>query len=95
MIDIKTSSGFEVRVSERILKDWRVVKALAKVTTGSDEATTVYAMSDVLALILGKDEERLYKHIMALDDEGIVSSENVMNEAKEIIGAIGEAQKNS
>lgn len=92
MVDIKTKSGFEISISERILRDWRVVKALSRAYSSKKDASVIDAISDVLGVILGDNEERFYQHLMG--EDGVVSSEDVMDEAQEILGALGEHQKN-
>lgn len=93
MLEIKTKSGFECSVSENTLKDWRVVRALAKAYKSKDDAASVDAMSDIIALLLRDREEDFYLHLM--DEDGVVSTEKVLECAGEIMEAIGDHQKNS
>lgn len=93
MLEIKTKSGFECSVSENTLKDWRVVRALSKAYKAKDDATSVDAMSDIIAILLREREEEFYQHLM--DEDGLVMADKVLECAGEILDAIGNHQKNS
>lgn len=80
---IRTKSGFECDVDERVLKDYRFVKSLARMTKGSLES--VDAVANVIELLLGDDEE-LMRHC---ERDGFVSAEDVATEVREILGELG------
>ncbi len=92
-MDVKTKSGFECKVNERKLKDWRFAKALAKCDSG-DESKVLEGLTFVVPFLLGEDgESALMEHIS--DDEGIVSTEAIISEVREIISLVGEEIKKS
>lgn len=92
-MDVKTRSGFECKVNERKLKDWRFAKALAKCDSG-DESKVLDGLTFVVPFLLGEDgEESLMKHVE--DAEGIVSTETVISEIRDIIELVGEEVKKS
>ena len=92
-MDVKTRSGFECKVNERKLKDWRFTKALAKCDSG-DESKVLDGLTFVVPFLLGEDgEESLMKHVE--DADGIVSTESVISEIRNIIELVGEEVKKS
>ncbi|MBQ1574430.1 MAG: hypothetical protein IIZ78_25190 [Clostridiales bacterium] len=92
-MDVKTRSGFECKVNERKLKDWRFAKALAKCDSG-DESKVLDGLTFVVPFLLGEDgEESLMKHVE--DADGIVSTESVISEIRNIIELVGEEVKKS
>jgi hypothetical protein len=92
-MDVKTRSGFECKVNERKLKDWRFAKALAKCDSG-DESKVLDGLTFVVPFLLGEDgEESLMKHVE--DADGIVSTESVISEIRNIIELVGEEIKKS
>lgn len=89
---IKTKSGFEVNINERRLKDWRYVKAAAKINSGK-ETDIVEAVTFCIPFILGEDgEAALMKHVQ---EEGVVDSDKVIIEFLEITRLAGEKIKKS
>lgn len=92
-MDVKTRSGFECKVNEKKLKDWRFAKALAKCDSG-DESKVLDGLTFVVPFLLGEDgEESLMKHVE--DADGIVSTESVISEIRNIIELVGEEIKKS
>lgn len=90
---IKTKSGFECKVNEKKAADWRFVKYLA-MCDSKDESDMLKGITSAVPFLLGKDgEDALIKHLE--DEDGIVSSEAMMTEFKEIMTAIGDKAKNS
>lgn len=80
---VKTASGFEWNVNERIKKDYRMVKAVALVESGED-GKVIKGYHDLAVLMLGeKGEVALENHVM--DDEGIVEMAKMNAELTEII----------
>lgn len=92
-MEIHTMSGFVCEVNEKRAKDWRFVKALADWDSG-DESRAVKGVTEAIPFLLGKEEEkRLMEHVT--DEDGIVDSEVMMSEFKEIIVLLGEQTKKS
>ena len=90
---VKTKSGFECNVNERRLKDWRYIKAAAKLKEGNEEAA-ISALTFAVPFLLGEDgEAALMSHIE--DDEGIADSERLLAEYTEITQIVGEKIKKS
>lgn len=89
---IKTKSGFECNINERRLKDWRYVKAAAKINSGN-EADILAAVTFAVPFILGEDgEAALMAHI---EDQGAFDSEKMIMEFIEITRTAGEKIKKS
>ena len=65
---ITTKSGFKLELDERILDDWRVVKALGKADDDKNPGEMLAASVELVGLIFGKDEERLMEHIKEKND---------------------------
>ena len=90
---IQTKSGFVCEVNENKVKDWRFCKNLAKCDSG-DESSIIQGLTFVIPFLLGEDgEEALMKHVT--DKSGIVSTERVIDEFKEIMTLMGESSKKS
>ena len=90
---IKTKSGFECNVNERRLKDWRYVKAAAKLSS-NNESEIVEALTFAVPFLLGEDgEAELMKHVE--DEEGVVDSEKMVAEYIEVTQIAGEKVKKS
>lgn len=84
MITGKTKSGFKFKFDERILQDWRFVKAL-KTMQGDDDVQKLNSISDVIMLILGSDGEQKISEHIAKKNDGFIPVEAIMEEVKEII----------
>lgn len=90
---VRTKSGFECNVNERRLKDWRYVKAAAKMNEG-DEAGIASALTFAIPFLLGEDgEAALMKHVE--DEDGVVDSEKFVAEYVEITQAVRDKAKKS
>lgn len=92
-MNIKTSSGFKCKVNEKKAKDWRFVKALAKCDS-NDESSVLEGLAFVVPFLLGEDGELALEKFVE-DKEGIVSSDVVIKEFKEILKLIGSEIKKS
>lgn len=89
---IKTKSGFECNINERRLKDWRYIKAAAKINSGNEDAV-VEAIAFAIPFILGEDgEAALMAHV---EDKGAVDGDRVVIEFLEITRLAGEKIKKS
>ena len=92
-MEIHTMSGFVCDVNEKRAKDWRFARALADWDSG-DESRAVIGVTAAIPLILGKEaEEDVMEHIANVD--GIVDSEMMISEFKEIIVLMGAEVKKS
>ena len=84
MIKGKTSSGFEYEVDERIIKDWRFAKALAKLS--GEPLDKMSATIDIASMLLNNgQEESLMKHV---EMDGFVDSGKMEHEIVEIINGL-------
>ncbi len=84
----KTSTGFEYKIDERVLTDWRFSMALAETQT-EDKLKKICATNKMIKFMLGEDGvENLTKHIASLND-GFAPMEEVMREVSEIMSQKG------
>lgn len=81
---VTTKSGFKCDVNERVLDDWRFVKAIAK-STSDDANDKLRGAIDIVSLIMGDNEEAFYKHLASKDPDGIVSETAVTDDLVSII----------
>jgi hypothetical protein len=81
---VTTKSGFKCDVNERVLDDWRFVKAIAK-STSDDANDKLRGAIDIVSLIMGDNEEAFYKHLSSKDPDGIVSETAVTDDLVSII----------
>lgn len=88
MIKGKTSTGFEFNVDERIKDDWRIIDAIVD-SESEDASVKLKASKTLVDLILGKDKERMIKHITDNND-GFCTSDALLAEITEIFNAIKE-----
>lgn len=65
---VTTRSGFKFELDERIIDDWRVVKAMTKADNTDNPEDMLRGSTELVALIFGKDEDRLVRHIMEHND---------------------------
>lgn len=73
----KTTSGFEFKLTKERLENYELVEALSRF-----EDEPLY-LSKVVSLLLGKEQtEKLKDHLR--DEEGLISTELLTNEIKEI-----------
>lgn len=86
MVQGKTKTGFEYSIDERIVKDYRYVRALAKLNKG-DNIDKFLAFDQISTLMLGNKVEDLITHIENLND-GYAPIEAIGAEVTEIIGAL-------
>ena len=90
---IQTKSGFVCDVNENKAKDWRFCKNLAKCDT-DDESSVIQGIAFVVPFLLGSDgEEALIRHVS--DDDGIASTQRILEEFKEIMNLMSENIKKS
>lgn len=92
-MEIHTMSGFVCKVNEKRAKDWRYVKALAEWDSG-DESRALKGVTAAIPLLLGKEgEQELMNHVA--DENGLIDSETMIAEFKEIVLLMGEEVKKS
>ena len=90
---IKTKSGFECNMNERRLKDWRYVKAAARMNSG-DESEIAMGLTFAIPFLLGDaGENALMDHVA--DPDGTVDSEKLIMEFLEITQIAGQKAKKS
>jgi len=85
---IKTKTGFQCEVNEKILNDYRFVKAIAK-TKSKDPLISASALFDLVDLLIGDDTE-LIEHCTV---DGIADTGKVSEEITDIIEQIGKDSK--
>lgn len=85
---ITTKTGFQCEVNEKILNDYRFVKAIAK-TKSKDPLISASALFDLVDLLIGDDTE-LLEHCTA---DGIADTGKVSEEITDIIEQIGKDSK--
>ena len=88
---IKTKNGFECNINERRLKDWRYVKAAAKINNGN-EADILDAVTFAVPFLLQDEEEAL---ISFVEEDGAVDTEKLLAEFLDITRIAGEKIKKS
>lgn len=90
---IQTKSGFVCDVKEKKAKDWRFCKALADCDSKS-ESKALQGLAFVVPWLLGEDgESKLMEHLA--DKDGIVPTDKVIAEFREVLFAIGAEVKKS
>lgn len=93
MVSGTTKSGFNYTVNEEIRTDWRFVRALADADS-KDASRQLSGATRMVELLLGSDGEiELENHVAK--ENGIVPTELIINEVKDILNGIGEELKNS
>ena len=89
----KTKSGFKFDFDERILNDWRFVKAIAKADNTSNPSAMLAGTVELVSLIFGDKEDALMEHIASKND-GYVPQDAIKDEIIDIIEQ-GKDLKNS
>lgn len=88
---IKTKGGFECNINERRLKDWRYVKAAAKINSGN-ESDVLEAVTFAVPFLLEDDEERLMEFV---EEDGAIDTDKLLAVFIEITQIAGEKVKKS
>ena len=90
---IKTKSGFVIDVDKDRATDWRTCKSLRKIDSG-DGSLILQGITDVVPFLLGEDgEAALMKHVE--NEKGLIPTQRIIEEIKEIIEKLGEDAKKS
>lgn len=90
---VTTKSGFKFELDERIIDDWRVIKAIGRADAKDDPEEMLAGSIELVSLIFGKDEERLVQHIRANND-GYAPMEALKDELLSVFTKV-KALKNS
>lgn len=93
MVSGVTKSGFKYKVNEEIRTDWRFVKAIADADS-ADESRMLAGATRMVTLLLGeKGEAELERHVA--QENGIIPTQKIIEEVRDILNGIGEELKNS
>lgn len=90
---ITTKSGFKFDMDERILEDWRVIKAIGRADNSGNPEEMIAGTIDLVKLIFGAEEDRLVKHIQDKND-GFVPMSVLKDEINSVFTRV-KALKNS
>ena len=90
---ITTKSGFRFEFDERIVDDWRVLKAIGRADNKENADEMISGSVELVGLIFGKDEQRLIEHIQAKND-GYAPVEALKDELTDVFAKV-KAVKNS
>lgn len=92
---VKTKSGFECKVDENRLKDWRYVSMSAKLAKSQDdEIALIDGLDYLITFILGEEQkDKLIEHLAGAG--GVCDSTVVISEFKDITNRLGEQLKKS
>lgn len=86
MVTGRTKTGFEYSIDERIVKDYRYVRALARLNRG-DSAEKFLAFDQISTMMLSDKVDDLISHVEKLND-GFAPIEAIGAEVTEMIGAL-------
>ena len=92
MIEGKTKNGFEFKIDERILDDWRLIETIVLAESG-DASEQIAGLMDTAKFVLGDRYEDLKKHIAEKND-GFIPRTAVTSTLIEIINT-AKSLKNS
>ena len=92
MIEGKTKSGFKFSIDERILEDWRLLKAI-RLSESTDPSENIRGADDLVSLVLGEKEKDL-RDFIAKKNDGFVPQRFVVGAITEILTEVKEL-KNS
>lgn len=79
MLKVKTQTGFECTIDEKILNKYKFIKILGKIEDSPQ------AITDIVEMLLGEQEEALIEHL-----GGDPDAEQIANEIGDIFNAIKE-----
>lgn len=82
-----TKSGFEFKIDNRILKDWRFVSALTKCQQSKTEFGKLEGIQEMVVLIFGDKYEEYLKYVASKND-GFCDSDAIMADIKEIFESV-------
>lgn len=87
MVKVKTSTGFECELDNKVVDNMELVDALSDMQSDDD----VLAISRVMTMLLGKNKQALYDHVRTKD--GRVPIAKISQEITEIFASFGDAGK--
>lgn len=91
---IKTKSGFECKVDENRVKDWRYVTMSARLAKTTDEIALIAGLDEMITFILGEEQRNEFLSFIA-EKNGCADSDTVTKEFKFITEMMGEQLKKS
>jgi len=92
MVGGKTKTGFSFEVDEKMLKDWRLTRALVKMQD-KDMTERFKGVDEALTLLLGDKVDDLMDHLIK-KNKGYAPIEKLIAEIKDIMDSV-KAAKNS
>ena len=91
---IKTKSGFECKVDENRVKDWRYVSMSARLAKEKNELALITGLDEMITFILGEEQRNEFLSFIA-EKNGVADSNTVTQEFKLITEMMGEQLKKS
>lgn len=91
---IKTKSGFKTDLDERIIDDWRFMKAIAKADNMDKPSDALAGTVELVSMVFGENEEALMEHIASKND-GFVPQEKIKEEVLNVIEQVRNAKNSS
>lgn len=91
---IKTKSGFECKIDENRVKDWRYVSMSAKLAKETDELELINGLDAMITFIMGEEQKNEFLSFIA-EKDGYADSNTVTAEFKHITEMMGEQLKKS
>jgi hypothetical protein len=92
-VKITTKSKFTCDVNPEKVKDWRFIKALAKMDSGNEDEILVGTAFAVPFLFGDKGEADLIE--FATDKDGIAQTGVIIEEFRDVMAKLGEESKKS
>lgn len=91
LVEVTTKSGFRCKVDPKMFDDWRVVRALSD-SDADDPMLQAKGSAALFDTLLGrKGTDALADHVK--DKNGFVSTQKMVDELTEIIGACAAGKK--
>lgn len=91
---VKTKSGFECKVNENSVRDWRYVTMSARLSKEDDELKLIEGLDEMIAFIMGEEQKNKFLAYLA-EKNGFADSKTVTEEFKFITEKMGEQLKKS
>ena len=84
MITGKTSQGFEFKVNEEVLNDWKFVKAIRR-SESQDQGERFLGVTDIIVILLGENQADKLADYIAEHNGGTAPVNLMYNYAVEIL----------
>ena len=84
MITGKTSQGYKFSVDERVLKDWKFVKAIRR-SESKDNGQKLLGVMDLIIMLLGEDQADEISEEIAKKNNGFSSIDEMYQIVVEIL----------